>query len=173
MKKYKLIHTKTKEEHLCERITIDGFDFYVSNDGSLFKNGQTFITKENIIHNNFGYNYGDNVVIATNNPNIDVSQIVDEVKELSLKMGLEFYISGNYDFENGVRKGYLKSQETHQFTKENMSEFSEFIGEEKFEWSILYNNWSSELIKYSGCIFTTDELLNIWKNQKVTILYYE
>jgi hypothetical protein len=30
--KYKLINNKTKEEHLCEKVTIDGFDYYVSNE---------------------------------------------------------------------------------------------------------------------------------------------
>lgn len=28
--KYKLINTITKEEHLCDKVTIDEFDYYVS-----------------------------------------------------------------------------------------------------------------------------------------------
>ena len=32
MKKYKLINTTTKEEHLCDKVTIDGFDYYVSDE---------------------------------------------------------------------------------------------------------------------------------------------
>ena len=32
MREYKLINTKTNEEHLCEKVTIDGFDYYVSDD---------------------------------------------------------------------------------------------------------------------------------------------
>ncbi len=83
--KYKLINSVTKIETLCDKVTIDGFDFYVSDDASLFKNGQTFITKDNIIHNNFGYNYGDNVVIATNNSSFNLPQIVDEVEKFIKK----------------------------------------------------------------------------------------
>lgn len=30
--KSKLINTQTKEEHLCEKVTIDGFEYYVSDD---------------------------------------------------------------------------------------------------------------------------------------------
>lgn len=29
--KYKLINTKTKEEHLCDKVTIGGFEYYISN----------------------------------------------------------------------------------------------------------------------------------------------
>jgi len=30
--KYKLINAQTKEEHLCDKVTIDGFDYYVSDN---------------------------------------------------------------------------------------------------------------------------------------------
>lgn len=32
MKQYKLINNKTKKEHVCSKITIDGFDYYVSDE---------------------------------------------------------------------------------------------------------------------------------------------
>lgn len=44
----------------------------------------------------------------------------DDVQQLSLKMGLEFYVGGNYDFENGVRKGYNKAKETFKYTEEDL-----------------------------------------------------
>ena len=44
----------------------------------------------------------------------------DDVKQLSLEMGLEFYVGGNYDFENGVRKGYNKAKETYKYTEEDL-----------------------------------------------------
>lgn len=31
MNKFKLINSKTKEEHLCDKVTIDGFDYYIPN----------------------------------------------------------------------------------------------------------------------------------------------
>jgi len=30
--KYKLINLKTKKEHLCDKVTIDGFDYYVNGE---------------------------------------------------------------------------------------------------------------------------------------------
>jgi len=30
--KYRLINKQTGEEHLCDKVTIDGFDYYVSDD---------------------------------------------------------------------------------------------------------------------------------------------
>jgi hypothetical protein len=44
----------------------------------------------------------------------------DDVKRISLEMGKEFYIGGNYDFENGVRKGYNKAKETYKYTVDDM-----------------------------------------------------
>lgn len=42
---------------------------------------------------------------------------VNKVEELSLKMGLELYVGGNYDFENGVRKGYNQALEDNKDKK--------------------------------------------------------
>ena len=43
------------------------------------KEGKTFITKDNIIHSNYGYNYGDRVVIA-------YYPLTKEAKELNLPL---------------------------------------------------------------------------------------
>ena len=32
MNKYKLINLNTKEEQLCDKVTIDEFDYYISNE---------------------------------------------------------------------------------------------------------------------------------------------
>jgi hypothetical protein len=47
-----------------------------------------------------------------------------DVRKLSIEMGNEFYVGGNYDFENGVRKGYNKAKETFNFTKQDMIDFA-------------------------------------------------
>ena len=44
----------------------------------------------------------------------------DELEQLSLDMGKEFFIGGNYDFENGVRKGYAKAREKYEFTESQL-----------------------------------------------------
>lgn len=48
--------------------------------------------------------------------------VVNKVEELSLKMGLELYVGGNYDFENGVRKGYNQALEDNKDKKYTRNE---------------------------------------------------
>jgi len=98
--KYELINTKTKEEHLCNKITIDGFDYYVSGEEIKLND---FVHLDNTIKELPEYN-GNYIiqllddallnssnalnckkVIATNNPNIDIPKVVDEVENLAWK----------------------------------------------------------------------------------------
>ena len=90
--KYKLKHIKTGEEHLCDKVTIDRFEYYISNDkplkgepyyvdNSLGKRIETSETKPSGIIKR---------VICSNNPNIDIPKVVDEVdtileKEFNIK----------------------------------------------------------------------------------------
>ena len=78
--KYKLINTRTKEEHLCDKVTIDGFDYYVNDETPEHDNYITYKNQLFIIKN------GDNElfhlskkVIATNNPNIDIPKITSKI----------------------------------------------------------------------------------------------
>lgn len=97
--KYKLINNKTKEEHLCDKITIDGFDYYVNNE---HKTNTVYIPKDGIIMEQvcdstteeykqsvriFG-NKNHLFVLATNNPNIDIPK----VKEMSDYLAKQLYI---------------------------------------------------------------------------------
>lgn len=48
-----------------------------------------------------------------------------DVEKLAEEMGKQFYNGGNYDFENGVRKGFNKAMELNkdkEFTLEDMQE---------------------------------------------------
>ena len=38
--KYKLISKTTDEEHLCDKVTIDGFDYYVNDEKYFDDNGE-------------------------------------------------------------------------------------------------------------------------------------
>ena len=74
--KYKLINNKTKEEHLCGKITIDGFDYYMTYPEKccIQKEGKTVMNKGCMERNHC------EKVIATNNPNIDIPKVVNEVE---------------------------------------------------------------------------------------------
>lgn len=104
MNKYKLINYKTKEEHFCEKVTIDGFDYYVNDDE--IKYGDSYLCLEIKPNGHkspfFGkvYKYDnfttDNKyekyllqnckkVIATNNPSIDLPKIINEIERMALQ----------------------------------------------------------------------------------------
>jgi hypothetical protein len=84
-----LIHTKTKEEHLCNKITANGFDYYVSdeipNDMDYYfaysKFQDKYIIGQRISFDKNGY-YKCKKIIATNNPNINIPKIVDKSSEI-------------------------------------------------------------------------------------------
>lgn len=167
--KYKLINKTTKEEHLCDKVTIDGFDYYVSDE--LPKLNDVVITSVGNIHY-IKDNSKDFIeyisklgkkIIATTSPNIDIPKVVDEVEELSEK-----FIGCKYeDIEDSIdqigydsfKRGYNKSQETHPFSEEDMIEFAEWRRD--FEFTEEFSRYEKE------------ELLQVWKEQQPKIVYYE
>lgn len=125
MKKYKLINNQTKEEHLCNKVTIDGFDYYVSDKEEQVVLGKNYYEHDNHIpiysftKDTLPKEYYLPEVIATNNPNINIPKVVDEVYYECMK-----------DQNGGINgmwvKGYNKSQETHPFSEEDMKSFGKF-----------------------------------------------
>lgn len=91
------------------------------------KEGQVFLTQENIVHSVVGYNYGDRLVIAhrplEDAPILEGVPLLPEfseeedVAELSLK---------TYPFANPERNafitGYNKAKETYKYTEEDLVE---------------------------------------------------
>lgn len=78
----------------------------------------------------------------------------------------------NITSENLVVWGYNKSQETHPNSDEDMIDFAEWIDKNKFSILTINNEWVSELLPYSGCLYTTKELIQIWREQQSKIVYY-
>ena len=164
MKKYKLINTTTKEEHLCDKVTIDGFDYYVNDETPEHDNYITYKNQLFIIKN------GDNElfhlskkVIATNNPNIDIPQILEEpnetlIHQIAADLGYRMLPD---DLEEGIKAGYKESQETHPFSEDDMVEFAEWI---------VRMDWNELSILYEK---STKELFQLWKEQQTKKVYYE
>lgn len=169
--KYKLINQTTNEEHLCDKVTIDGFDYYVSefsNESGGWNIDMEFLTLENPSR----FNVVDQMkkVISTNNPNIDIPKVVDEVKKIGdelvslsdLKSIDGSYNSYHYQVEaflKGVKEGYNKSQETHPNSDEDMIEFGYWLLND--EDRPPFTNQSKK------------ELLQIWKEQRIKVVYYQ
>jgi len=160
--KYKLINNKTKEEHLCDKVTIDGFDYYISdriiNEDELFIMGNELIYNSSLLTEEWCKSPQPKP-IATTNPNIDIPKVVDEV-EIKVDEILNKELPNFTPYHRrSFFLGYNKSQETHPFSEEDMKNFGKFCIE---------NNVCKEENRY----YQYWELLQLWKEQKPKTLYY-
>lgn len=173
---YKLVNKKTKEENICSKITIGGFVHYVTEEEPIKNNW--FLHKTNadcsihkcihrdglhvISNNNMDYflRYCKKI-IATNNPNIDIPKVVDEVERLAWCI-----INSNSSLIEDIEKivgftafyeGYNQSKETHPFNKEDLIDYGKWYFKE------VYDDTSK----------TEKELFEIWNNQRLETIYYE
>src|SRR5574343_1077429 len=190
--KYKLINQITKEEHLCDKVIIDGMDYYVSDEnvvspcyfynkttnylGKSLKKEGAFWTCENI--EGFHLLSEAKKVIATTNPNIDIPQILEEPNEIlvhQIAADLGYRILPD-DLEEGIKAGYKESQETHPFSEVDMSEFYEWCDTSE-EAS---NFWKENIINidmngshYKKIRENRKKLLEIWKEKRIKTFYFE
>lgn len=181
--KYNLIDKITGETHLCSKITIDGFDYYVSNELGVGRNDFYYdyhgniwrwtyeFQKDNKLSNSIADTHPK--VIATNNPNIDIAKVINLVEDLSLSYKNERSKDG-YDTRNSLndfKSGYNKSQETHPFTEDDMIEFTQWC-ENQYFYSTVEKKWSTEFKIYDGVLYATKELLQLWIEQQFKTIYY-
>ena len=165
--KHKLINKQTSEETLCDKVTIDGYDYYVS-DETIEEGWRGTAYKKDVKGQIFKHFYTTNKwyknakkVIATTNPNIDdIPKVVDEVERLANEFGYHDQTSDTL-FREGLILGYNKSQETHPFTEEDMIEFADWVYRSQFD----VEGYTQDK--------ETKELLQLWKEQKPKTLYYE
>jgi hypothetical protein len=165
--KYRLIDKTTGIETLCDKVTIEGFDYYVSDEkihfgyvwNTILEQIETMF-KEKTFHDDL------KGVIATNNPNTAIPKVVDEVEILADAHCKEWDFervlgngSNTLAFDSFVY-GYNKSQATHPFSEENMIDFAEFYFREEFN-STMQDCKSSK------------EILRLWKEQQLKTVYYE
>ena len=173
--KYKLINNLTKEETLCDLVTIDEFDYYV-NDNEIIKKDfyidfrsdgnklEQFKTKEDWVLVGI---CDSKKVITTNNPNIDIPKIINEFENLAEQDAdkCEYYKhpnsdNGYYDHVEGFKAGYNKAKETYHFTVQDMLDFGKYC----------INN---QLCKEENRYYQYWELLQIFKEQQIKIIFYE
>lgn len=177
--KYKLINFVSKKETICDKVTIDGFDYYVNDFISDEVNGDlTKIPFEKLML----------IAVASNNPNIDIPKVVCNIDLTKLcyydRRNPDFSIKEEYGYDkeeveatgNFAKKDcacdncfygrsqlteqLIKSQKTHPFSEEDLISFAYFYFKEEFN-SIMQDYKS------------TDEILQLWKEQQPKIVYYE
>ena len=177
--KYLLKHKVTGEEHLCDKVVIDGFDYYVSDE--LIKDVKLHYGKWQIenktILNKFPTYLTDlsscRLVISTNNPNIDLPQVIDEVVYEAYKAVGED-IPYNELLVTAWCDGYSKSKEETSFSEQDMIEFNEWYCND-FLNDIIGLNGREKMEKYQHLKNkgVTKELLEIWKQQRPKTIWYE
>jgi hypothetical protein len=174
--KYKLINKQTNEEHVCSKVTIDGFDYYVSdNHINKLKPDDAYHTivenpRRVVRYTKHIQDTTSGVIICTNNPNINILKVVDEVEELAEKAwGNSLATKGH---RIGFKYGYSKSQETHPFSLNDVKEIINLAREQY--WDVDNRGFSSNAegdwsFKYS----TEDEIIQKYQETKVLKIFYE
>lgn len=152
MSKYKLVNRKTNERHLCDKVTVDGFDYYVSDEiikdlDYMYTPFKNYVVKYEKIEGCILPN-GWLKVIATTNPSIYVPKVVDDSYQ---KLDYNEYM-------NLCVKSYNKAKEHYKFTEEDMKQFSKFV---------------VDIVWISGLEKSLDELFDVWLKDKKETIYFE
>lgn len=176
MRKYKLVHVKKQDtEHLCDKVTIDGFNYYVNDEKPLpcipMNICMAHITK---LCDKCG-KYQGKKVIATNNPNIDIPKVVNEIERLTFQefKDWSFGEHGPWHTYKMFQKGYSKSQETHPNSDEDTIEFGQWVSHNDWVYLPSKKYWVNEEQEELEQKLSSKELLQLWKEQRIKTIYYE
>ena len=166
MNKYKLISTSTLQVDICEKVEIDGFDYYISIDRIKKLNpGDKYWT---IVENHrrvvqYPKHIQDStskVLICTNHPYSPVPRVID-VNYYADMNSLKYEYGYNPDF---FIDGYNLSQQEYPFSKQEVCEF--------VEWLNLHYRDLEHTIEFKNAEGTL-ELLERWDTERIKTLFYE
>lgn len=176
--KYKLINNTTKEETICSLVTIDGFDYYVTDKDILIND--YYITSnslEQCLSSYESYDLTNNCkkVIAANNPNIDISKVADldslasdSLHSFQKRLPTTYTLNPSNYYE-GFKKGYNKAKETYRYTKEDLYNLAKHI---THNYNI--NAWVNvKCGDISEQNVPTNKIVEEWVEQQLTTIYYE
>jgi hypothetical protein len=165
--KYRLINSVTKLETICYKVTIDGFDYYVSPESKIFeldffyhkldKEIQQMLPRKYQEYRNNNYQCFDKI-IATNNTKVDIPKVVNDVEKIA-----DYYLPPEGTmYRKWVKMGYIagyeKTIERHPFSKYDIIEF---------------HKWAFQYVKFNESDKTTEELLELWLELVTKTIYYE
>ena len=169
--RYRLINLKTKEETICEKVVVDGSDYYIS-DKFLRIGDYGYWEDAHIVSqitNLTAVLSTTKKILATSNPNSKIPKVIDLIErdyvdELDARRNVANDFRGQvagkhpYNYTNseadymieGYLEGYNRSQETHPFTEEDVIDFATF--------------------RNGGDV---REEFKLWKEQRIKTLYYQ
>jgi len=184
--KYKVKNITSGEEVLCEKVVVDGFDYYIDKtkpievDKYYFSNQaprkciKVIAGKYPYIYlNDNGEEVGDSihwkgVIVATTNKSLDLLMVVDELKVFAEAYSRKTNGIG-YDDEHpnygdtlgecsidDFTNGYLKAKETYSFAKEDMVELIQSLKD--------YTHESHNILGHDER--ESEEFFELWKEQR-------
>jgi hypothetical protein len=174
--KYILKNKSTGQETLCDKVTIDGFDYYVNNeklkDGDVFYNSfEDNQPKIQTRKGDWGTAFNQRKIIATDKAVVGIPKVIntDESFIYALK---EFPYTNERSLENDVdttkrtifQLGYLKSKSTYKWTDEDMLAFGDWCENLQFH---------NKEIRRKTPHVTRTELFEIWREQQPKTIWYE
>lgn len=169
--KYKLINVQTQEEHYCEKITINGFDYYISNENAV---GSRYgLSKMGLILEiQVGYDATlYRKIVATNNPTAyDIPKVMSQCIPLQVLNELcdekdDIHPLDTFDicsYKDGVEDGYNKAKELFQFSEHDMINFACWIDD--MGYTQVSNEFFKSINNEKGK--TAKELFLIWQEQR-------
>lgn len=184
MVKYKLINSVSKIETICDKITLDRFDYYVISEEidqpTYIVSDKTIeLVKDEFDFINSGIKDGFYAkVIATNNPNIDIPQIINEGEKLAEQFVINKLKKSSQapGILVGYIEGYNKAKENYKYTKEDMLNFYDWCDISEEAGRFWRNNRVSPQMGGGHNKILNEkrkELFKIWKEQQPKTLYYE
>ena len=126
------IFTQPKIKHMQHKlIKTENYLLVVDKLNCPAKEGQTFLTKEGLIHTNIGWNYGDSVIIyhlpLNNSPVLEgvpllppLENEVEHIDNLAFKAYKEQSEWTWSQFEQIFSIGYNKAKEKYKYTEEDI-----------------------------------------------------
>lgn len=192
MKQYRLINRKTGEETLCTKVVEGCFDYYyidtIKNTGYCYRTDTNSIHKTGALSSHYvGIENTGGVdiklckeIICTNNPSIDIGQVIDEVdewiiqtlKDANIQNGEIVYKTAKLSLKAGINK----HSSTHTLSDDEVVEFLEWKDKLHLEYEIgLMDRGFSMYMPKNGEIktVTSKELLQLFKEQQIKTIYYE
>lgn len=179
--KYKLINKTNNQENICEKVIVDGYDYYLGEEIELMmsnlKMGELYIEHTQINPNRYSLfqrtDDEDTIenswkIIATTNPNIDIPKVVDEDTRV-IVMAQQYALDKCQDNMSALTKvklaveyGYDKSQETHPFNLDDIKKAIEDF--HKMNMAYLTGKEDDNL--------NIEDFIQLWNSQRIKTLYY-
>jgi hypothetical protein len=132
---YLCTHLENKEEFLCEKVEIEGFEVYLFE--TIVNSGDYVINKNNEIIqvNQASCIFYDKKILCTTNPSLSIPKVFNEVEEMAKDYIKKEYLREDdeikYRLKTGFIEGYKKAKEEFKWTDKDIESFYQWKDENR------------------------------------------